>query len=143
MKAYLDNGATTMTDPSVLKEMSPFYTETYGNPSSIHQAGQEAKRFMEEAREAVARKLNASYEEIIFTSGGTESDNLALKGVAFANREKGNHIITTKIEHPAVLKTCKFLEDHDFKVDYLDVDKEGFISLEDFENKITDKTILV
>jgi cysteine desulfurase len=143
MKAYLDNGATTKTDPKVVQEMEPFFTKNYGNPSSIHQAGQEAKRFLNQAREAVAKKLNASYDEIIFTSGGTESDNLALKGVAYANKDKGNHIITTTIEHPAILKTCKHLETEGFKVTYLGVDSEGFVSLEELENAITPKTILV
>lgn len=143
MKAYLDNGATTMVDPKVVSEMSPFFTETYGNPSSIHHAGQEAKRYLDEAREAVAKKLNASYEEIIFTSGGTESDNLAVKGVAYANKNKGNHIITTKIEHPAILNTCRQLEKEGFTVTYLDVDKDGFVDPETLRETITDKTILV
>ncbi|MBW2964081.1 cysteine desulfurase, partial [Candidatus Woesearchaeota archaeon] len=143
MKAYLDNGATTMVDPKVVSEMSPFFTETYGNPSSIHHAGQEAKRYLDEAREAVAKKLGASYDEIIFTSGGTESDNLAVKGAAYANREKGNHIITTKIEHPAILNTCRQLEKEGFSVSYLGVDKEGFVDLDELRSAITDKTILV
>jgi len=143
MKAYLDNGATTRTDPKVVEAMLPFFTERYGNPSSIHQMGQEAKRGMEEAREVIARKLNAKYDEIIFTSGGTESDNLAIKGVALANKEKGDHIITTKIEHPAVTNTCKALEKQGFKVTYLDVDKQGFININQLEKSITPKTILV
>lgn len=143
MKVYLDNGATTMVDPKVVDAMFPFFTEKYGNPSSIHQAGQEAKRELTEAREIIAKKIGASYDEIIFTSGGTESDNLAIKGVAYANKDKGNHIITTKIEHPAILRTCEQLEKEGFKVTYLDVDNEGFINPEDLEKTITDKTILV
>ena len=143
MRVYLDNGATTMVDPRVVKAMLAFFSLNYANPSSIHHAGQEAKREMEEAREIIARKLNAKYDEIIFTSGGTESDNLALKGVAYANKDKGNHIITTKIEHPAVLNTCKELEKEGFSVTYLDVDEQGFISIEELEKSTTDKTILV
>jgi cysteine desulfurase len=143
MKAYLDNGATTMVDLRVVKAMLPFFSENYGNPSSIHQAGQEAKREMAEARDAVAKKLNASYDEIIFTSGGTESDNLALKGVARANKDKGNHIITTKIEHPAILKTCEALEKEGFTTTYLDVNKEGFIDIQQLKDSITQKTIIV
>jgi cysteine desulfurase len=143
MKAYLDNGATTMVDPAVVKAMLPFFNEKYGNPSSIHQMGQEAKMEMQEAREAVAKKLNAKYDEIIFTSGGTESDNLAIKGIAYSNEDKGNHIITTKIEHPAVTNTCKDLEEDGFLVTYLNVDKEGFIDLDELEKAITPKTIIV
>ncbi len=143
MKAYLDNGATTKVDEKVVKEMLTFFTEKYGNASSIHQLGQEAKRYMEESREVIAKKLNAKYDEIIFTSGGTESDNLAIKGIAYANREKGNHIITTKIEHPAVENTCKALMEEGFSVTFLDVDKEGFITPEQLEKAITKKTILV
>ncbi|MBW2967763.1 cysteine desulfurase, partial [Candidatus Woesearchaeota archaeon] len=143
MKVYLDNGATTMVDPAVTGAMMPFFSEMYGNPSSIHQMGQEAKMHLEEARESFAKKLNARFDEIIFTSGGTESDNLAIKGAAHANKEKGNHIITTKIEHPAVLKTCKALELEGFKTTYLDVDEEGFISIDALKEAITDNTILV
>lgn len=143
MKAYLDNGATTRTDPKVVEAMLPFFTEKYGNPSSLHQMGQEAKREMEEARETIAKKLNAKYDEIIFTSGGTESDNLAIKGVALANRDKGNHIITTKIEHPAVTNACKALEKQGFKITYIDVDKQGFINTDQLEKAMTKTTILV
>lgn len=143
MKSYLDNGATTMVDPGVVKAMLPFFTDKYGNPSSMHQMGQEAKREMEEAREVIAKKLDAKYDEMIFTSGGTESDNLAIKGVAYSNKHKGDHIITTKIEHPAVKNTCKDLEEEGFSVTYLDVDKEGFIDPDELERAITPKTILV
>lgn len=143
MKVYLDNGATTMVDPAVVKVMLPFFTEKYGNPSSIHQKGQEAKQALAEAREVIAGKLNASYDEIIFTSGGTESDNLAIRGAAIASRNKGNHIITTKIEHPAVLRTCEALEKEGFTVTYLGVDREGFVVLDELKKAITPKTILV
>jgi cysteine desulfurase len=143
MKAYLDNGATTRVDPAVVKEMEKYFIEDYANPSSAHTPGQEARRAVEEAREIVAGKIKAAYDEIIFTSGGTESDNLAIKGVAYANRERGNHIITTKIEHPAILKSCEALEKEGFTVTYLGVDKEGFVNVDDLKKAITDKTILV
>lgn len=143
MKVYLDNGATTKTDPRVVAAMSPLFTEIYGNASSVHNAGQETKRHLNEAREVIAKKINASFEEIIFTSGGTESDNLAILGTVYANKEKGNHIITTKIEHPAVEKTCNYLEKQGYDVTYLDVDKDGFINLEKLESSISDKTVLV
>jgi cysteine desulfurase len=109
----------------------------------MHQKGQDAKRALEEAREVIAKRLNASYDEIIFTSGGTESDNLAIKGVAFANANKGKHIITTKIEHPAVQNSCKFLEKEGFSVTYLGVDKEGFVSIDELKKAIRKDTILV
>lgn len=143
MKVYLDNGATTVVDPGVVKEMLPFFTDRYGNPSSTHQKGQEANRYLAEAREAVAKKLNASYDEMIFTSGGTESDNLAIKGVARANKDRGNHLITTKIEHPAVLNTFRDLEKEGFVTTHLGVDKEGFVLLDELRKAITPKTILV
>ncbi|MFH1668549.1 MAG: cysteine desulfurase family protein [Candidatus Woesearchaeota archaeon] len=143
MTIYLDNGATTAVDKNVLEAMLPFFQEKYGNASSIHQLGQDARKVVEEARQKIADALGAEAKEIIFTSGGTESDNLAIKGVARANKEKGNHIITTKIEHPAVLSTCEELEKEGFAVTYLDVDKDGFVSAEELEKAITDKTILV
>ncbi len=143
MNVYLDNGATTMVDKEVEKAILPYFTKVYGNASSLHTHGQEAKKALEESREVIAKKINALPEEIIFTSGGTEADNLAIKGIAFANKEKGKHIITTKIEHHAVEKTCKFLESDGFEVTYLDVDKEGFVDLEELKKAITDKTILV
>jgi cysteine desulfurase len=142
MRIYLDNGATTRTDPQVVKSMLPYFTEKYGNASSLHEFGRDAKEALERAREIVANKINASPEEIIFTSGGSESDNLALKGVAYINKEK-KHIITSKIEHPAVLSTCKELESEGFKVSYLNVDEEGFVNLEELKSLITDKTALV
>jgi cysteine desulfurase len=142
-KIYLDHAATTQVDERVLEVMKPYFTEKFGNASSLHQYGQEAKIALDRSREIIAKKINAEPEEIIFTSGGTESDNLAIKGVAYANRKKGNHIITSKIEHPAVLNTCKYLEKQGFKLTYLDVDKEGFIDLKQLEKSIGKNTILI
>jgi len=141
---YLDNAATTPIDEKVLKTMLPYFTEKYGNASSLHYLGQEARRAIEEARSTIARSINAKYNEIIFTSGGTESNNFALKGLFFANVKNGkNHIITTKIEHDCVLNSCKWLEQKGAQITYLDVDKEGFINLEQLKNSITDKTLVV
>jgi cysteine desulfurase len=143
MKVYLDNGATAMVAPEVIGAMMPYFSEKYGNASSLHTFGREAKEALDKARAIIAQKLNASPEEIIFTSGGTESDNLAIKGIAYAHKDRGNHIITTKIEHPAVLSACATLEKEGFKVTYIDVDKEGIVKLEQLTKAITDKTILV
>jgi cysteine desulfurase len=140
---YLDNGATTKVDLEVVKAMNKFHSEDYGNASSIHHKGQESKRALEEARHTIAKSIKAKDEEIIFTSGGTESNNFALKEIAFANRSKGDHIIITKIEHDCVLNSCRLLEKLGFKVTYLNVDKEGFVNPEDLEKAITNKTILV
>jgi len=140
---YLDNGATTKLDPEVLSAMLPYFSEKYGNAASLHAKGIEAKDALENARKAIAKSINADAEEIIFTSGGTESNNFALKGIAFANKEIGNHIITTKIEHKCILESCEWLEKQGFKITYLNVDKEGFINLEELEKAITPKTILV
>jgi cysteine desulfurase len=141
---YLDNSATTMVDEKVIEKMMPYMSEKYGNASSTHALGVEARRAVEDARSFIAKTINADPKEIIFTSGGTESDNLAIKGVAFALKEKGNHIITTKIEHKAVLNTCKWLEDtQGFKITYLPVDREGFVNLAELEAAIGEKTILV
>ncbi|MFC1691136.1 cysteine desulfurase family protein [Nanoarchaeota archaeon] len=142
-KIYLDNGATTKLDPKVVEAMQPYLSEKYGNPSSVHSKGFEAKEALENSRAQIAKTLNADPKEIIFTSGGTESNNFALKGIAFANKTKGNHIITTKIEHPSILEICKWLETQSFEVTYLDVDKDGFVSSEELDKAITDKTILV
>ncbi len=142
-KIYLDHAATTPVDKRVLREMQPYFSEKFGNASSLHLFGLEAGEAMEKSREQVAKAINARPEEIIFTSGGTESDNIALQGVAYTNRRKGKHIITTKIEHHAVENTCKFLEKSGFEVSYLDVDKEGFIDLAKLEKKMEDETILV
>ena len=143
MKIYLDNAASTKVDEKVLKKMIPYFSEKFGNASSQHQIGQEAKNALERARRRIARAIHAHTYEIIFTSGGTESNNLALKGLFFENYPEKNHIITTKIEHDCVLNTCKWLEKQGVKVTYLEVDKEGFVNLYDIENAITDKTFLV
>lgn len=140
---YLDHSATTAVKKEVLNEMIPYFSIQYGNPSSLYLMGRKAKRAIEEAREKVAHSINCEPFEIYFTSCGSESDNLAIKGFAYANREKGNHIITSKIEHPAVLNTCKNLESKGFKVTYLDVDENGFIALNELNNIITNQTILI
>jgi len=139
----MDHAATTPTDIGVVKEMEPYFTQKYGNPNSIHSFGQEAREAVEEARKKVAHLIGANPSEIVFTSGGTESDNYAIKGIAWANQKKGNHIITSQIEHHAVLHSCHFLEKHGFKVTYLPVDKYGLIDPDDVKKAITDKTILV
>lgn len=143
MTIYVDNAATTKVDEEVLKEMIPFFSENYGNPSSIYSLGKVTKRAIDKAREQVATAINAKPTEIYFTGCGSESDNTALKGVAYANKAKGNHIITSKIEHPAILDTCKTLEKQGFEVTYLNVDENGLISLDELEQAITDKTILI
>lgn len=140
---YFDHAATTATKEEVLKEMLPYFNIEYGNPSSAYSIGRKTRRAVEEARRKVAVTIGADSKEIYFTSCGSESDNLAIKGVAYANREKGNHIITTKIEHPAVLHTCQHLEREGFRVTYLNVDKDGLISLEELENAICNETILI
>jgi len=142
-KVYLDYAATTPCDPEVIKAMEPYFFDKFGNASSIHAYGQEAKAAIEDAREKVASFLGAKPDEIVFTSGGTESDNFALEGVAYALQKKGNHIITTAIEHHAVGEPCKFLEKQGFKVSYVGVDKYGLVSPEDIKKAITDKTILI
>ena len=142
-RIYLDYNATTPIHPEVLKTMLPYYRDSFGNPSTIYFFGQEAKKATEEAREKVANLLGASPEEIVFTSGGTEADNFALKGVAFALEEKGRHIITSAIEHHAVFSTCQYLEKRGFKVTYLPVDKYGWLDPEKVENAITKETILI
>lgn len=144
-RIYLDNAATTPVKKEVLDTMIPYFTEVYGNASSIYvQTGQEARIALDASRKKVAEILNAAEREVYFTSGGTESDNWAIKGVAFANRQKGNHIITSKIEHHAVLHACEHLEkNHGFAVTYLDVDADGLVSLEAIESAITEQTILI
>jgi len=143
MKAYLDNAATTKVDERVVKEMLDYFTEQYGNASSMHIEGNKAKTALEKARKIIANSLDAKPSEIYFTSGGTEANNWAIKGLFWQNYPKKNHIITTKIEHDATLKTCKWLESQGAKVTYLDVDKEGFIDLKQLEKEINPKTILV
>jgi cysteine desulfurase len=142
MRIYLDHAATTPVDPRVVEAMLPYLTEKFGNASSLHQYGREAGEALEDARETIAGKINAKPEEIIFTSGGSESDNLAVKGLAYGLKDKGRHIITSKIEHPAVLNTCRRLEKEGFNVTYLDVDGEGFIDADNLKEAITGKTIL-
>ncbi|GAA0082070.1 cysteine desulfurase NifS [Clostridium sporogenes] len=142
-QVYMDYSATTYTKPEVLEEMLPFFTENFGNPSSLYSFSDKTKKAVDLARERVAKVLNAEKNEIFFTSGGSEADNWALKGIAYANKNKGNHIITTKIEHHAILHTAQFLEKEGFKVTYLPVDEEGFVSIEDVKTAITDETILV
>lgn len=142
-KVYLDYAATAPCDPEVLKAMEPYFLKEFGNASSIHSFGQEAKKAIEDARETLASFLGAKPEEIIFTSGGTESNNFAIEGVTHALEKKGNHIITTGIEHHAITEPCKFLEKRGFKVTYVGVDKYGLVSPDDIKKAITDKTILV
>ena len=140
---YMDYAATTYTKPEVLEEMIPYFTEFYGNPSSIYSISRETKKAIDKARNRVAKAINADPTEIYFTGGGSEADNWVIKGIALANQNKGNHIITTKIEHHAVLHTCEYLEKQGFEVTYLDVDEEGSIRLEDLKNAIKPNTILV
>lgn len=142
-QVYMDHAATTPVATDVLNAMIPYFTESFGNPSSLYTVGQKNKEAITAAREKVAKVLNASPDEIYFTSGGTESDNWALKGTAFTYRSKGNHIITTKIEHHAILHSAEYLAKLGYDVTYLDVDSEGRVSVEDVEKAITDKTILV
>ena len=142
-RIYLDHAATTPTHPEVVKAMLPYFTDVFGNPSTIYSYGQEAKGAIEEARAKVAELIGARGEEITFTSGGTEADNFALKGVVYANEHKGDHIITTSIEHHAVVESCKFLERRGFKVTYLPVDEHGLVDPDDVRKAITDKTILI
>jgi len=139
---YLDNAATTPVDKKVVETMLPYFSEKYGNASSQHLKGQEAKRALEEARHTIAKSINAKDDEIIFTSGGTESNNLALKGLFFANPNK-KHIVTTKIEHDCVLNACKWLEKQGAKVTYLGVDNQGFINLEQLKQAINENTLVV
>jgi len=140
---YMDHSATTFVKPEVLEAMNPYFTEHFGNPSSLYGIARYSKKAIDTARLQVAKALGADPDEIYFTSGGSESDNWAIKGVALANRKRGNHIITTQIEHHAVLHTCQFLEKEGFEVTYLPVDQYGLVSPMDLEKAITDKTILI
>lgn len=142
-KIYLDNSASTRVDDKVVHAMLPYFTEEFGNASSTHQFGQQAKQAIEDARQQVALMLNASPTEITFLSGGTESDNLAIKGIADAHQEKGKHIITSQIEHPAVLASCAQLEQQGWRVTYLPVYREGIVRIEDLRAAISDETVLV
>lgn len=140
---YADNAATTKLKPEVLEKMMPYFSEEYGNPSSVYSLSATTKRAIEEARKKVADAFNAEPKEILFTSGASEADNWAIKGIAYSLKDKGNHIITTKIEHHAVLHTTEFLEKNGYEVTYLDVDEDGLIDLKQLEDAITDKTILI
>jgi cysteine desulfurase len=140
---YLDHAATTPTDPEVVQAMLPFFTDRFGSASTLYSIGKESKAAVEEAREKVALPIGARPEEIYFTSGGTESDNWAIAGAALANEGKGNHIITSKIEHHAVLETCHFLEKRGFEVTYLPVDADGLVDPDDVKKAITDRTVLI
>lgn len=140
---YLDNSATTAVSEEVLNEMEPYFREAYGNPSTLYSVGREAKKGLDKARQRVADAINADPKEIIFTSGGSESDNLAIKGIALKLKGKGNHIITSEIEHPAVKETLHFLETLDFKVTYLPVYENGIVKVEDVKDAITPETILI
>ena len=140
---YFDNSATTKIKNEVLNEMIPYLTKEYGNPSSLYSIGRRAKRAIDKSRMQVAELINCKPNEIYFTGCGSESDNMGIKGVAYANKEKGNHIITSKIEHPAVLETCRNLETKGFEVSYINVDKDGRINLEELQNAIKPTTILI
>jgi len=142
-RIYLDNAASTKVAKEVIEEMLPYFSEKFGNASGLHSYGVEARESVEKARELILKKLNGKDYKLIFTSGGTESNNFAIKGIAFANKNKGKHIITTKIEHDCILNTCKWLEREGFEITYLNVDKDGFINLEELENEIREDTILV
>ena len=140
---YLDNSATTPIKSEVLQEMMPYLTTQYGNATSLYSVGRSAIRAIEKARNRVAELLNCNHNEIYFTGGGSESDNIALKGFAYANKEKGNHIITSKIEHPAILETCKTLERQGFEVSYINVNEDGIIDVEELRKSIKTNTILI
>ena len=140
---YMDHAATTPVRPEVMEAMLPYFTHRFGNASSLYTLAQESRRAVDEARESVARVLGCRTSEVVFTSGGSESDNTALKGAALALKQTGNHIITTSIEHHAVLHTCQYLEDTGFKVTYLPVDRDGLVDTEDVLKAVTEETILV
>lgn len=140
---YFDNAATTRLDDEVLQEMLPYLKENYGNASSIYKLGRESRKAVEESRERISKVLNCKPNEIYFTAGGSESDNTAIKGIAKANKKKGNHIITSKIEHPAVLETCKQLEKEGFEITYISVDENGIVDLEELKKSIKPTTILI
>jgi cysteine desulfurase len=140
---YFDNAATTKVDEKVVKEMLPYFTENFGNASSQHDVGIKAKEALEKSRKIIAKSIKVNTAEIVFTSGGTEGNNLALKGLFYINYPKKNHIITTKIEHDSILQTCKWLESQGAHVTYLGVDKEGFVSLDELKKEINEKTFLV
>jgi cysteine desulfurase len=140
---YLDNNATTPMDPGVLEAMEPYLVEAFGNASSAHSVGQGARKAVDEARESVADAIGCRPSEVVFTSGGTEADNLAILGASLAYRHGGNHIVTTQIEHPAVLRACEYLESDGFRVTFLGVDSDGLVDVAELEESLTDSTILV
>ena len=142
-RVYMDHNATTPVHPEVLEAMMPFFRDQFGNASSIHWAGREVKKYLDEAREKVAALMNADPQEIIFTGCGTESDNMAIKGVASIHQDKGRHIITSKVEHHAILHTCQFMEGLGYEITYLSVDREGLIDLEELHRSIRPDTVLV
>ena len=143
-RVYVDYGAGTPVDPRVLEVMEPYFTKRFGNPSSVHSMGQEAKKAVEESRKSVADLVGAEIKgEIVFTSGATESNNLAIKGVAYRNKNRGNHMITTTIEHMSVINTFKYLQKEGFKTTYVPVDNYGIVDIETLKNAITDQTILI
>lgn len=142
-KIYLDNAATTATRPEVVEAMLPYFTEKFGNPSSIYEFASQNKKAVDEARTIIANSLNAEIADIYFTGGGSESDNWALKATAEAYASKGNHIITSKIEHHAILHTCEYLENHGFEVSYIDVDENGILKLDELKKAIRPTTILI
>ncbi len=142
-KIYLDNGATTRVDPRVLEEMLPYFSERFGNASSMHSYGEEAKEALASSRERIASSIGAKPEEIVFTSGGTESNNLAIKGIAYANSDKGKHIVVSSIEHDCILNSCEWLRSQGFEVTYLPVDHDGLVNVEMIESAIKPSTILI
>ena len=142
-KIYLDNAATTPIKSEVIDAMIPIFKNDFGNPSSVYKLGRDSKKLLEESREIVARAIGAQGKEIYFTSGGSESDNWAIKGIAHANKSKGNHIITTKMEHHAVLHPCQYLEKNGYEVTYLDVDEYGMVKMDELEKAIKKETILI
>lgn len=142
-KIYLDNAATTKVRPEVVEAMLPYFTELYGNPSSVYEFASQNKKAVNDARDVIAKSLNANSQDIYFTAGGSESDNWALKATAEAYKEKGNHIITSKIEHHAILHTCEWLEQQGFEVTYLDVDENGVVKLDELKKAIRPTTILI
>jgi cysteine desulfurase len=139
-KAYLDNASTTQVAKEVVEAMQPYFLEEYGNASCLHSWGQEARDAVEQARKVIAERINAEPEEIVFTSGGSESNNLAIKGML---KDKEDHIITSEFEHPAVLNTCKEMEKQGFQVTYVAINKDGFVNLDQLKNSITNKTVLI
>jgi len=143
VRVYLDNGTTTPVAPEVVEAMLPYFTEKFGHPVFPYSLGQEAADAVERAQEIIARSINARPEEVVFTSGATQANDMAIRGVAYANRNRGRHLITTKVENPSVLRVCERLEKEGFRVDYLPVDAEGFVDTAELEKRLSDETILV